>query len=309
MTVTSEPGAPTARRSLLASPLSAIVVAIGLLVAYGWTYLMDPSISAPTRDPAWYTWRSALLMQGDPKLLVRDWGPLSMFGGGYRVSVPLYGAVLQRVAGIDLYSFSAFLMVGLPVLAGLALGAFAWRSRRDPLLFVLVLLATATWCMTTPYVGYLDNIAVLYLLSLIVAFIEPARTSWGARVALVVLGIAAAFTHPTTCVIFGASLVALFGFRVLTSRFRFGPALRELGPPLLAIGAGMIGGLATWLVGPWGAPGSLADAALPPPYTQEVFLGRLLGWVRSLQPVVLVPLVVVAIAWTVRTARRERRAS
>ena len=85
-----------------------------------------------------------------------------MFGGGYRVSVPLIGSILQRVAGIDLYTFSAFMMVGVPVLTGLALGAFSWRTHRDPLLFLLVMLSTAALFMTTPYVGYLDNITVLY---------------------------------------------------------------------------------------------------------------------------------------------------
>ena len=310
MTVTSEPRTPTGQRPrLIDRPLAVIVAMLGMLVAYGWTFLMDPSISAPTRDPAWYTWRSYLLMHGDPKLLVGDWGPLAMFGGGYRISVPLYGAVLQRVAGIDLYTFSAFMMVGIPILAGLALGAFAWRSRRDPLRFLLVLLATGAWFMTTPYVGYLDQAAVLYLLAITLAFVEPARTSWGARVALFLTGIAAAFTHPTTCVIFGFSLVALFGVRFLTSRFRFGPALRELGPSLLSIGGGMFLGLATWLVGPWGAPGSLADAALPPPYTQAVFLKRLGAWILSLNPLILVPLVVLGIGWTIATARKQRAAS
>ena len=72
-----------------------------LLVAFGWTFLNDPSISAPTRDPAWYTWRANLLMHDSPGLIAREWGPFSMFSGGYRVSVPLFGAMLVRVAGID----------------------------------------------------------------------------------------------------------------------------------------------------------------------------------------------------------------
>ncbi len=288
----------------------ALLVAIAVfLVALGWTYLNDPSISAPTRDPAWYTWRSNLMMNDDPGLIAGDWGPFSMFGGGYRVSVPLYGSILQRVAGIDLYSFSAFMMVGVPVLTGLALGAFSWRRRRDPVLFLLVMLSTGALFMTTPYVGYLDNITVLYFLSMILAFFEPARTSWGARVAVVVFGVAAAYTHPTTCVIFGASLMAMFGLRMLTSRFHLGPALKELGPSLMATGSGMVLGLATWLAAPWGVAGSLADAALPPPYTQAVFMKRLDGWVSSLQPVITVPLVLLAIGWTIWSARRDRERS
>lgn len=291
-------------------PVSLLVGAIAfLLIAFGWTYLLDPSISAPTRDPAWYTWRSNLMMNDVPGLIAGDWGPFAMFGGGYRVSVPLYGSILQRVAGIDLYTFSAFLMVGVPVLTGLALGAFSWRTRKDPLLFLLVMLSTAALFMTTPYVGYLDNITVLYFLSLSLAFFVPARTSWGARSALFLLGIAAAYTHPTTCVIFGFSLMGVFGLRLLTSRFHLGPPLKELGPSLMSVGFGMIFGLATWLLAPWGVSGSLADAALPPPYTKAVFLKRLGGWVGSLQPAIIVPLVLLAIVWTIWRARKDRRRS
>jgi hypothetical protein len=296
-------------RAFLRGPWVLAVVIVLLLVAFGWTQLQNPSASAPTRDPAWYTWRSNVLMNDDPGLVAGDWGPFHMFGGGYRVSVPLYGSILQRVAGIDLYTFSAFMMIGVPVLAGLALGAFSWRRHRDPLLFLLVMLATGAFFMTTPYVGYLDNITVLYVLSMILAFFEPGRTSWGARTALFLLGIVAAYTHPTTCVIFGASLMGLFGLRVLTSRFHLGPALKELGPSLMATGFGMILGLASWLASPWGVAGSLADAALPPPYTREVFMNRLSGWVSSLQPQIIVPLVVLAIGWTIWRARRDRAPS
>ncbi|HJS27465.1 MAG TPA: MFS transporter [Actinomycetota bacterium] len=300
-----EPG----RRGRLSSPLILIAAIALVLLAFGWTFLRDPSISAPTRDPAWYTWRSNLMMSDDPGLIAGDWGPFSMFGGGYRVTVPLYGSILQQVAGIDLYTFSAFMMVGVPALTGLALGAFSWRTHRDPLLFLLVMLSTAALFMTTPYVGYLDNITVLYFLSLILAFFPPGRTSWGARSALFVFGVAAAFTHPTTCVIFGFSLMTFFGLRVLTSRFHLGPPLKELGPSLMATGFGMIFGLASWLVSPWGVAGSLADAALPPPYTKEVFLKRLDGWVDSLQPAILVPLVLLAVGWTIWRARRDHEPS
>src|SRR4029079_19732429 len=135
---------------LVASPWILVVLIAGLLLAFGWTFLQGPSISGPTRDPAWYTWRATLMMHDNPGLIAGYWGPFSMFGGGYRVSVPLYGSILQRVAGIDLYTFSAFMMIGVPILTGLALGAFSWRGHRDPLLFFLVVLAAAALFMTTP---------------------------------------------------------------------------------------------------------------------------------------------------------------
>jgi MFS transporter len=298
---------PEARRAALRTPALLILVLLVLLVAFGWTFLRDPSITAPTRDPAWYTWRSNLMMHDDPGLIAGDWGPFHMFGGGYRVSVPLYGSILQRVAGIDLYTFSAFMMVAAPALAGMALGAFAYRVHRDRLLFLLVILATAALFITTPYVGYLDNITVLYVLSMILAFWPFGRTSWGARVAMFLLGIVAAYTHPTTCVVFGASLTAVFALHFLTSRFSLGAALRRDGPALMSVGFGMVFGLATWLVAPWGVAGSLADAALPPPYTREVFMKRLGGWVSSLQPEITFPLILLAIGWVIWRARKDRR--
>src|SRR5216117_3722111 len=132
---------PDSGEGLLGSWIILALAIIALLVAFGWTFLNDASISAPTRDPAWYTWRANLLMHDNPGLIAREWGPFSMFSGGYRVSVPLFGATLVRVAGIDLYTFSAFMMIGVPILTGLALGAFAYRVHTDRLLFLLVLLS------------------------------------------------------------------------------------------------------------------------------------------------------------------------
>ena len=298
---------PKARSSMLGRPVFLLLAIALVLVAFGWTFLWDPSISAPTRDPAWYTWRSNLMMTDAPGLIAGDWGPFHMFGGGYRVAVPLYGSILVRVADIDLYTFSAFMMIGVPVLTGMALGVFVTRERKDPLLFLVTMLATAALFMTTPYVGYLDNITVLFVLSLLLAFYVPAREHWGARVALFLLGIVAAYVHPTTCVIFGFSLMAAFGLHVLTSRFRIGTALDRDGPSLMSIGFGMIFGLATWLLSPWGVAGSLADAALPPPYTQEVFQKRLSGWVDSLQPMITFPLILLAIGWVIYRSRKDRQ--
>ena len=282
--------------------------ALILLLALGWRFLQDPSLSAPTRDPAWYTWRAGVIMEDDPGSVAGDWGPDNLFSGGYRVAVPLAGAMLQRVAGISSLSFSAFLMLGIPILTGLALGAGAFRSLRDPLVVLLTMLAAAGLFLTTPYVGYLDNITVLFLLSLIVAFADAARTSWGARVAIFLIGTTAAFVHPTTCVLFGVSLLGVWVTHLLTSRFRLGSALRSDGPLLLSTGGGMLSGLALWVVGVWGpgGPELLKDAALPPPYTAEFFRARLNEWISSMQPLITFPLILVAIVGTILIARRTR---
>jgi hypothetical protein len=282
--------------------------ALILLLALSWRFIADPSLSAPTRDPAWYTWRAGVILEDDPGSIAGDWGPDNLFSGGYRVTVPLAGALLQRVAGISTYSFSAFLMLGIPILTGLALGAGAFRSKRDPLIVLLTMLATAGLFLTTPYVGYLDNITVLFLLCLIVAFAGAARTSWGARVAIFLIGMTAAFTHPTTCVLFGLSLLAVWATHLVTSRFRLGSAMRSDGPLLLSTGSGMVVGLALWVVGIWGpgGPELLKDAALPPPYTAAFFRQRLIEWVTSMRPEITFPLILVAIVATVVVSRRTR---
>ena len=102
---------------------------------------------------------------------------------------------------------------------------------------------------------------------------------------------AAAFTHPTTCVLFGVSLLGVWVTHLVTSRFRLGSALRSDGPLLLSTGFGMLVGLALWVVGVWGpgGPELLKDAALPPPYTAEFFRARLGEWVSSMQPLDHVP--------------------
>ena len=259
------------------------LVALLLLLALGWQFLLHPTITAPTRDPAWYTWRANVILESSPGSVVREWGPAVDVQRGIPDHHPLAGALLQRVAGIDQYSFSAFLMIGIPVLAGLALGAGAYRSRRDPLIVLLCMLVAAALFLTIPYVGYLDNTLMLFLLCALLPFLGASRTSWGARSAVFLISVTAAFTHPTTCVIFGVVLLAVFGFHFLTSRFSFGAALRSDGPMLMSCGFGMI---AAWRCG-WSGSGARRPACptlrLPPPYTKAFFL-RPTGAVGGVAP-------------------------
>ena len=68
----------------------------------------------------------------------------------------------------------------------------------------------------------------------------------------------------------------------------------------------MFAGLACWVIGIWGSAASLAEAALPPPYTAEFFAARLKEWTLSLQPAVIVPFIIVAIGSTIAWAKRHR---
>ena len=52
----------TTRSSRLGSAWVIGGVVIVLLLLLGWRFLADPSLSAPTRDPAWYTWRAQVVL-------------------------------------------------------------------------------------------------------------------------------------------------------------------------------------------------------------------------------------------------------
>src|SRR5919198_4304916 len=295
------------RPNLLASPWVLLGSVAAVLLLFGGVFLIHPTLSPPTRDPAWYTWRAELLAHAPPASIVHEWGPYGMFSGGYRVTTPLLGAWLIQVAGVSRFTFSILVMVAAPALTGLALGAFGWRHRRDPVLFLLTLFATAATFLTTPYVGYMDNIVCLYILALTLPFIRAARTSWGARSALAILLFLATMTHPTTTAIFVAVLAAGAGLRLVTNRLSIVETWRADGPMLVACAVGAVAGLAMWKVGAWGVKAPFADAALPPPYPGPIFRGQLDQWVASLKPVFTGPLVAIALgSVAVGMVRRPR---
>ena len=62
------------------------------------------------------------------------------------------------------------------------------------------------------------------------------------------IGIAAAFTHPTTCVVFGVCLMAIFGWHLLTSRFSLGAEI----PWSELVGAAVLAGVVVLVIGPLG---------------------------------------------------------
>ena len=135
-------------RKILGNPATLLAAIAIMFLIFGWGFLQDPTRSAQTRDPAWYTWRASILVEDSPASIVEDWGPHALFSGGYRVAVPMAGGILRGVAGIDSYSFSAILMIGIPGLTGLALGAWAYRHKRDPLILLITLFvfrSSAAW--------------------------------------------------------------------------------------------------------------------------------------------------------------------
>ena len=72
------------RPGLLGSWWAIALTAVALGLSLAWRFLADPSLSAPTRDPAWYTWRAQVILDANPNRVVQDWGPNGLFAAGYR---------------------------------------------------------------------------------------------------------------------------------------------------------------------------------------------------------------------------------
>lgn len=283
-----------------------LVLAGALLFVLGKPLLDHPLWTAPSRDPAWYTWRANVILGSSPGRLAVPWGPPGVFAGGYRVATPLAGALLERIAGVDAFSFTALLFVGIPVLTGLFLGAAAHRAGRPGVAVPIALLTSVGLFLTTPFIGYLDDTVAVMLLTLALAFAPRAQRSTPARIALVAIAALTMLAHPTTCALFAASLLAMAMWHVVTSRFALRDVVRRDGPLLASVGAGFLVGAAMWL-GVWGPSASFRSAANAPPYAEGAFLDRLQIWLESLHLPIVVPLIVVAIVSTVLTARRSRR--
>jgi hypothetical protein len=292
------------RRGLLGHPLAYASTTVVLFALFGWTFIANPDRVAPTKDPAYYTWRTEALISEDPVTLLEIKGPFDMFAGGYRVAAPVVGGYLRQVAGISSLNVTSLLMVAVPVLTALLLAGFAFRQRRDPLLWHAVALGAASLYLTPPFVGYLDNILCLMFLAAAIWFLDGVRASWAARAGLFLFLVLAGYTHPTTLAIFCLTLGAIAFVRLLFRRFDLRAIVRDEGPVLATAAAAAVVTVLVWAVGPWGEPASLGEAALPPPYGADFFVERMLQWVGDMRPALNGPLLALGIAVLLAQGRR-----
>ena len=286
---------------LLGHSAAYLVTAAILLMVFAWPFLSDQDRVAPTRDPAFYTWRIEALMTEEPQRLLEIEGPEGMFAAGYRVTAPVLGALLRQIANVAPLSSVTFMMVGLPVLIALLLAGFAYRCRPDPLMFHSVAFAAGGLMLTPPFVGYLDNLLVLFFLAASLWFIVPSRESWSARLAFGLLLLLCGLTHPTTLVIFCLVLGVAAMMRLLVRRFDLRSVLRDDGPVLVTAFVATVLVVLIWVVGLWGRSVSLAEAALLPPYGVDFFLDRLILWVEAMRPVLNGPLLLIGLAGLLAT--------
>ena len=277
--------APTDARggeAFLGHPVAFVATAAILLAIFGWTFWTNSGRVAPTKDPAYYTWRTEALISEDPTTLLDIEGPNGIFSAGYRVAAPVMGGILRHIVDVSSLSVTVFLMVGTPVLTALLLAGFAYRRRRDPVLFHAVAFASAGLFLTPPFVGYLDNVLCLMFIAAALYFIDPARYSWPARLGLGAFLVLAGLTHPTTLVIFCGVLGIMAAARLVVRSFDLRYVLRADGPMLLTAFAACLVTLGIWTIGAWGRSASLAESALPPPYGSDFFVDRMILWIEAM---------------------------
>lgn len=290
----------------LGHPLAFLLTALVLLTMFAWPFLSDQDRVAPTRDPAFYTWRIEALMTEEPARLLEIEGPDGMFAAGYRVTAPVLGALLRQIPDVAQLSSVTFMMVGLPVLTALLLAGFAYRQRRDPLMFHAVAFAAGGLMLTPPFVGYLDNILVLFFIAAALPFLAPSRDSWAARLVLGLLLLLSGLTHPTTLVIFCLVLGLMAAMRLVVRKFDLRSVLRDDGPMLVTAFVATVVTVAIWVIGIWGKSVSLAEAALLPPYGVDFFLARLVLWVNAMRPLLNGPLLLIGLVGLLATRPWQR---
>ena len=290
--------------AFLGHPVALVATAAILLTIFAWTFWTNSGRVAPTKDPAYYTWRTEALISEDPATLLGIEGPNGMFSGGYRVAAPVIGGILRHIADVSSLSATVFLMVGTPVLTALLLAGFAYLRRRDPVLFHAVAFASAGLFLTPPFVGYLDNVLCLMFIAAGLYFIDPARYSWPARLGLGAFLVLAGLTHPTTLVIFCGVLGIMAAARLVVRSFDLRYVLRADGPMLLTAFAAFLVTLGIWTIGAWGRSASLAESALPPPYGSDFFVDRMVLWIEAMRPVFNGPLLAIGLIGLLLAGRR-----
>ncbi|MDQ3662348.1 MAG: hypothetical protein M3454_15095 [Actinomycetota bacterium] len=289
---------------LLGHPLAFCATAAILIALFGWTFFTNPGRPAPADDPAFYAWRTEALISDVPATLLEVEGPQQMLVGGYRVVTPVIAGFMRHVASVGPLTPTVWLAVGLRVVVPLLLAGFAYRHRRDPLIFHAVAFGSASLLPTPPFGGYLDNVLTLTFLSCALYLLQPAARSWPARIGLFLLLLAAGLAHPTTLVIFCGVLGAMSAVRLVVRRFDLPSVIRDDGAMLAVAFVAVVALYAVWKVGIWGPSAALGEAAVPPPADSSFFLKRMSGWLRALRPTFNLPLLLLGVAGLLATGKR-----
>jgi hypothetical protein len=313
---TRRPEAPDGRGSwaeragALATRPWAILAAIAAIVlAVSWQFITDASRGVPAFDTAYYQWRVEYLLENSPGALIELRGAEGALAGGYRVAEPVLGALMRTVGGVAAAVPTIVLSILFRVLAAAGMAAFAWKHRRNWLVFYLSLLTIPALFFLQRFFGYMDNFMTAALLAGVLVLMDRMPESWGARIAVTAFLFLAGLSHPTTLAIFLAAMGAVAGYRLLRDRSLLA-ALRSEGLIVATGAVAVILTAAFWLGGLWGPTSSFSDAAVPPPETVDFFINRSVGVLQSLEPffplLILFPLMALAFVSLVVKVAREK---
>ncbi|HEU4487927.1 MAG TPA: hypothetical protein VFS38_01420, partial [Actinomycetota bacterium] len=132
-------------------PLAFCATALILLSVFGWSFVTNPGRPAPADDPAFYAWRTEALISDPPVTLLEVEGPQRMLVGGYRILTPVIASFMRHIPEVGLLTPTVWLAVGLRVLIPLLLAGFAYRQRKDPVIFHAVAFGSASLLPTPPF--------------------------------------------------------------------------------------------------------------------------------------------------------------
>src|SRR5918996_514304 len=286
-------------------PLVGVIVLAAISLAMGWQFLTDASRGVPAFDTAFYQWRVEYLLENDPGSMIDLRGAPGALAGGYGIAEPVLGAAVRTVGGVAPTVPTILLSVLFRILCAAGMAAFAWKHRRNWLLFYVTLISIPALFFLQRFFGYMDNFMTLALLAGVLVLMDRMPRSWGARIAVTTFLFLAGMSHPTTLVIFLLSMGAAAGYRLLRERSLLA-ALRAEGLIIATGTVAVIMVAAFWLGGLWGPTSSFSDAAVPPPETVDFFINRSIGVLKNMTPLVLVPLVVLGLGHLLVTMWRDR---
>jgi hypothetical protein len=264
-------------------PIVGVVVVAAIALAMGWQFFTDASRGVPAFDTAYYQWRVEYLLENDPGSMIELRGATGALAGGYRIAEPVAGAILRTVGGVAPTTPTILLSVLFRILCAAGMAAFAWKHRRNWLVFYVTLISIPALFFLQRFFGYMDNFMTLALLTGVLILLDRMPGSWGARIAVTTFLFLAGMSHPTTLVIFLLSMGAVAGYRLLRERSLL-IALRSEGMITATGTVAVILTAAFWLGGLWGPTSSFSDAAVPPPETVDFFINRSVGVLKSLEP-------------------------
>jgi hypothetical protein len=280
----------------LGHPAALVSTAIILLALYGWIFVIRPQQFAPRTDPAYYSWRIEALISEKPQTLLHITGPFHASSGGYRIAGAVLGGYLRRIAGVSQLETTVVLIVAQWLIGALLLAGFAYRQRRDPLIFHAVAAGSGSLLITPPFLGYADNVLCLVFLAAALWFVIPAAHDWRGRLGLGLFLLVGGFTHPTTLAVFCITLAIAALVRLLSTKSGLRRSLRLDGPGLATAGTALLIAFLSWTVGIWGVPESLSEAGSPPPKSTTAFIEKMIRWLKLMHPLWNGPLLALGIA-------------